>query len=39
LDSAIAAENPVILKPSDETPLVVIKFREILYDSGLPKEM
>jgi acyl-CoA reductase-like NAD-dependent aldehyde dehydrogenase len=39
LGSAIATENPVIFKPSDETPLVVITFREILYDFRLPKEM
>jgi glyceraldehyde-3-phosphate dehydrogenase (NADP+) len=39
LGPAIAAGNPVILKPSDYTPLVAIKFGEILYESGLPKEM
>ncbi|MFT7071248.1 MAG: glyceraldehyde-3-phosphate dehydrogenase (NADP+) [Patiriisocius sp.] len=39
LGPAIAAGNPVILKPSDDTPVVVIKFGEILFDSGLLKEM
>lgn len=39
LGPAIAAGNPVILKPSDYTPLVAIKFGEILFESGLPKEM
>jgi glyceraldehyde-3-phosphate dehydrogenase (NADP+) len=39
LGPAIATGNPVILKPSDYTPLVAIKFGEILYESGLPKEM
>ena len=39
LGPAIAAGNPVILKPSDYTPLVAIKFGEILHEAGLPKEM
>ena len=39
LGPAIAAGNPVILKPSDYTPLVAIKFGEILFESGLPAEM
>lgn len=39
LGPAIAAGNPVILKPSDYTPLIAIKFGEILFESGLPKEM
>ena len=39
LGPAIAAGNPVILKPSDYTPLVAIKFEEILSEAGLPKEM
>ena len=39
LGPAIAAGNPIILKPSDYTPLVAIKFGEILFESGLPKEM
>ena len=39
LGPAIAAGNPVILKPSDYTPLVAIKFAEILFEAGLPEEM
>ncbi len=39
LGPAIAAGNPVILKPSDYTPLVAIKFGEILFEAGLPSEM
>ena len=39
LGPAIAAGNPVILKPSDYSPLVAIKFGEILFESGLPAEM
>ena len=39
LGPAIAAGNPVILKPSDYTPLVALKFGEILTEAGLPKEM
>jgi glyceraldehyde-3-phosphate dehydrogenase (NADP+) len=39
LGPVIATGNPVILKPSDYTPLVVIKFGEILFESGLPKEL
>lgn len=39
LGPAIAVGNPVILKPSDYTPLVAIKFGEILSEAGLPKEM
>src|SRR5438876_801578 len=36
LAPAIAAGTPVILKPSDKTPLVAIKFAELLYEAGLP---
>ena len=39
LGPAIAAGNPVLLKPSDYTPLVAIKFGEILFEAGLPREM
>ena len=39
LGPAIAAGNPVILKPSDYTPLIAIMFGEILFEAGLPKEM
>ncbi|MFN8369246.1 MAG: aldehyde dehydrogenase family protein [Bacteriovoracaceae bacterium] len=33
---AIAAGTPVILKPSDKTPITAIKFCELLYEAGLP---
>lgn len=33
---AIAANSPMILKPSEKTPLTAIKFLELLEDSGLP---
>jgi phosphonoacetaldehyde dehydrogenase len=33
---AIAAGTPVILKPSEKTPLTAIKFAELLYEAGLP---
>ena len=33
---AIAAGAPILLKPSEKTPLTAIKFAEILYDAGLP---
>ncbi len=36
LAPAIAAGAPVILKPSDKTPLTAIRFAELLYDAGLP---
>ncbi|HET9488053.1 MAG TPA: phosphonoacetaldehyde dehydrogenase [Chryseosolibacter sp.] len=36
---AIAAGTPVILKPSEKTPLTAIKFVELLYDAGLPPHM
>src|SRR5436853_1630767 len=36
LAPAIASGTPVILKPSDKTPLVAIKFAELLYEAGLP---
>ena len=39
LGPAIAAGNPVILKPSDYTPLVALKFGALLFEAGLPKEM
>lgn len=34
---AIAAGCPVIIKPSDRTPLSCIRFVEILHEAGLPK--
>ena len=33
---AIAAGAPVLLKPSDKTPLSAIRFTELLYEAGLP---
>jgi len=33
---AIAAGAPILLKPSEKTPLTAIKFAEVLYDAGLP---
>lgn len=36
LAPAIAAGAPVLLKPSDKTPLTAIRFTELLYDAGLP---
>jgi aldehyde dehydrogenase (NAD+) len=36
---ALAAGTPVILKPSEKTPLTAIKFTELLYESGLPPFM
>ena len=36
---AIAANNPVILKPSESTPLTAIRLVELLYEAGLPEEM
>ena len=33
---AIVAGAPMILKPSDKTPLTAIKFVELLYEAGLP---
>ncbi len=36
LAPAIAAGAPVILKPSERTPLTALKFAALLYESGLP---
>lgn len=36
---AIAAGTPVILKPSEKTPLTAIKITELLYEAGLPHYM
>ena len=36
---AIAAGTPVILKPSEKTPLTAIKIVELLYEAGLPGYM
>jgi putative phosphonoacetaldehyde dehydrogenase len=39
LGPAIAAGTPLILKPSEKTPLTAIRFAELLYKNGLPGEM
>jgi len=36
---AIAAGTPIVLKPSEKTPLTALKFAECLYAAGLPKPM
>ncbi|SDP96763.1 aldehyde dehydrogenase (NAD+) [Mucilaginibacter sp. OK268] len=36
---ALAAGTPVILKPSEKTPLTAIRFVELLYEAGLPHYM
>ncbi len=36
---AIAAGAPMLLKPSDKTPLSAIKLAELLYEAGLPPWM
>jgi len=36
---ALAAGTPVILKPSEKTPLTAIRFVELLYEAGLPTYM
>lgn len=36
LAPAIAAGSPIILKPSEKTPLTAIRFTELLYEAGLP---
>lgn len=33
---AVAAGVPVLLKPSDKTPLTAVRFAEVLYECGLP---
>ncbi|MFK5976503.1 MAG: aldehyde dehydrogenase family protein [Sulfurovum sp.] len=35
---AIAVGSPVIIKPSENTPMSAINFVEILYEAGLPRE-
>ena len=35
---AIAVGSPVIIKPSENTPMSALNFIEILYEAGLPKE-
>ncbi len=36
---AIAAGTPIILKPSEKTPLVALRFAELLLEAGLPGAM
>jgi aldehyde dehydrogenase (NAD+) len=36
---ALAIGTPVILKPSEKTPLTAIRFAELLYEAGLPGHM
>lgn len=36
---AIAAGVPMLVKPSEKTPLTAIRVCELLYDAGLPKHM
>ena len=36
---AIAVGTPVILKPSEKTPLTAIRITELLYEAGLPPHM
>jgi phosphonoacetaldehyde dehydrogenase len=36
---AIAAGTPLVLKPSEKTPLTAFKFAELLYGAGLPGPM
>lgn len=36
---ALAAGTPVILKPSEKTPLTAIKITKLFYEAGLPKPM
>jgi len=36
---SIAAGTPLVLKPSEKTPLTALKFAEVLYEAGLPGEM
>ena len=39
LAPAIAVGAPVILKPSEKTPLTALRFTELLYEAGLPPQM
>ena len=39
LGPAIAAGTPIILKPSEKTPLVALRFAELLTEAGLPGPM
>lgn len=39
LAPAVAAGTPIILKPSEKTPLTALAFARLLYDAGLPGSM
>ena len=39
LAPAIAAGTPLILKPSEKTPLTALRFAALLYEAGLPGRM
>jgi putative phosphonoacetaldehyde dehydrogenase len=39
LAPAIAAGTPIILKPSEKTPLTALRFAGLLYEAGLPGPM
>ena len=39
LAPAIAAGAPMILKPSEKTPLTAVRFAELFYEAGLPGSM
>ena len=36
---AIATNNRMVLKPSEKVPLSALRFAELLYEAGLPREM
>lgn len=38
LAPAVAADAPLILKPSEQTPLTAIRFAELVYQAGLPRD-
>lgn len=39
LGPAIAAGTPIVLKPSEKTPMTALKFAALLYEAGLPGPM
>jgi len=39
LAPAIATGTPIILKPSEKTPLTALRFADLLYEAGLPAPM
>ena len=36
---SVATNNRMVLKPSEKVPLSAVRFAEILYEAGLPREM